>query len=125
MSTTTYRYPDGPKLDYTYGELTAADADSNTVALPIDPTGLSELADKLANFVTDTDTGDLAEQAGAGAAIDCMNALLAAKGSTQGERIQIIQDAIMNLSTTGNPKRAAGGFGCVVEHVFMFGLEIL
>lgn len=69
--------------------------------------------------------GDLAEQAGAGVALDCLDALLAAKGGTQGERITIVQNAIVSLSTTGNPARAVGGFACVVEYVIKRGLENL
>jgi hypothetical protein len=125
MRAPIYSHPDGSKLEYTHGELTATDADGNTVALPIGPTGLLELADKLIAHANETDPGNLAEQAGSGAALDCLDALLAAKVSTQSERIQIIQDAIVSLSTTTNPERAAGGFSCILANVIVRGLENL
>jgi hypothetical protein len=125
MRAPIYNHPDGPKLEYTSSELTATDEDGNTVVLPIGPIGLLELAAELVAIANETDPSDLAEQAGAHTALDCLNALLAAKGRSQDERITIVQNAIVSLSTTANPERAAGGFSGVVENVIVRGLENL
>jgi hypothetical protein len=50
MNRSIYTHPDGPKLEYVYGELTAVDADGNKVALPIGPAGLADLAKELAGL---------------------------------------------------------------------------
>jgi hypothetical protein len=123
MNRTVYRHPDGPTLEYVYGELTAVDADGNKVALPIGPAGLADLAKELASLANDSD--NLAEQLGAATALDCMNVLLAAKHESQGDRIRIVQHAILQLIATANPARAAAGFAVVIENVIVRGLEVL
>lgn len=50
MNRSIYTHPDGPALEYAYGELTAVDADGNKVALPIGPAGLADLAKELAGL---------------------------------------------------------------------------
>jgi hypothetical protein len=110
-----YRHPDGSTLAYSDSELTATDQDGNSVSLPIGPTGMLELAGELVALANER--GNLSEQAGAGAALDCLDALLAAKKGTQGERITIVRDAIVSLSATANPARAAGGFAVALENV--------
>ena len=69
--------------------------------------------------------GNLAEQAGSGAAMRCLNALVEAKKSSQGDRISIIQNAIIGLQSTSHPDRAAGGFAVVLESVITRGLAAL
>ena len=120
---TVYRHPDGPALTYSAGELVATDETGNTVRLPIGPVGLLELAAELTALANDS--GNLAEQAGSAAAIDCLNALLLAKKSSQGERIEIIQNAITSLQRTTHPDLAAGGFAVVLESVVQRGLEAM
>ena len=118
-----YRHPDGPALTYSASELIATDENGNSVCLPIGPIGLLELAAELVALANDG--GNLAEQAGAGAAMDCLNALLLAKKSSQGQRISIIQNAIIGLQSTTHPERAAGGFALVLESFITRGLEAL
>ena len=118
-----YRHPDGPALTYSASELIATDENGNSVSLPIGPQGMLELAAELVALANDG--GNLAEQAGAGAAMDCLNALLLAKKSSQGERISIIQNAIIGLQSTTHPERVAGGFSVVLESVVTRGLEAL
>ena len=123
MSALIYAHPDGPKLEYTDGELIATDPDGNSIALPIGPAGLSALATELASLADDS--GNLAEQAGAGIGMNCLNDLLGAKKGTQGHRIHILQSAIMELIATANPARAAAGFSMVTENVIVRGLAVL
>ncbi len=118
-----YRHPDGPTLRVNAGELIAADENGNSVSLPIGPIGLLELAAVLIALANDG--GNLAEQAGSCAAMDCLNALLLAKQSSQGERISLIQNAIIGLQSTTHPERAAGGFAVVLESVVTRGLAAL
>ena len=118
-----YRHPDGPALTYSASELIATDENGNSVSLPIGPQGMLELAAELVALANDG--GNLAEQAGAGAAMDCLNALLLAKKSSKGERISIIQNAIIRLQSTTHPERVAGGFSVVLESVVTRGLEAL
>ena len=122
-----YRHPDGPTLTYSASELIATDENGNRVCLPIGPIGMLELAAELVALANANvnDGGNLAEQAGAGAAMDCLNALLLAKQSSQGERISIIQNAIIGLHRTSHPERAAGGFAVVLEGVLQIGLANL
>ena len=120
---TIYRHPDGPALTYSASELIATDENWNSVSLPIGPQGLLELAAELVALANDG--GNLAEQAGAGAAMDCLNALLLAKKSSQSERISITQNAIIGLQSTSHPNRAAGGFAVVLESVITRGLEAM
>lgn len=120
---TIYRHPDGPALTYSASKLIATDENGNSVSLPIGPQGMLELAAELVALAKDG--GNLAEQAGAGAAMDCLNALLLAKQSSQGERISIIQNAIIGLHRTSHPERAAGGFAVVLEGVLQIGLANL
>ena len=112
-----YAHPDGPALTYSASELIATDENGNSVSLPIGSQGMLELV-ALAN-----DGGNLAEQAGNAAAIDCLNELLAT--DNQGERIRIIQNAITGLQNTTHPERAAGGFAVALESVIERGLEAL
>ncbi len=122
-SVTVYRHPDGPTLSYSASELVATDDNGNTVHLPIGPDGLQELAAELVTLANDS--GNLAEQAGAGAAVECLNALLRAKHCSAGERIEIVQNAITSLQRTTHPDRAAGGFAVVLTNVVQRGLEAL
>ena len=116
-----YAHPDGPALTYSASELIATDDNGKTVSLPIGPLGLVELAAEL-NAIGN-DGGNLAEQAGNAAGIDCLNELLAT--DNQGERIRIIQNAITGLQNTTHPERAAGGFAVALESVIERGLEAL
>lgn len=70
------------------------------------------------------DANNLEEQLGAFIGMNCLNALLAAKYESQSERIRIVQHAIVQLSATGDPVRAAGGFAVVIENVIVRGLEV-
>ena len=83
MNRTVYNHPDGFTLAFNDHTLIATDDDGKTVSLPIGPLGLVELAAELNSI--GSDAGNLAEQAGAGIGIDCLNAILAA--DTQGKRI--------------------------------------
>lgn len=65
---------------------------------------------------------DLAEQAGAGIGLDCLNAILAAE--TQGERLREIQSAILKLQALPHPRCAAGGFAVALVNVLERGLGL-
>ena len=116
-----YAHPDGPALTYSASELIATDENGNSVRLPIGLLGMLELAAELVALANDS--GNLAEQAGNAAGIDCLNELLAT--DNQGERIRIIQNAITGLQNTTDPERAAGGFAVALEGVIESGLEML
>lgn len=120
MSRTVYNHPDGFTLAFNDNALTATDDDGKTVSLPIGPLGLVELAEEL-NAIGN-DAGNLAEQAGGGIGIDCLNAILAAK--TQGERMRAIQSAVLDLQRLPHPKRAAGGFSVALVNVLERGLGL-
>lgn len=120
MNRTVYEHPDGFTLAFNDHTLIATDDDGKTVSLPIGPLGLLELAAEL-NAIGN-DAGNLAEQAGAGIGIDCLNAVLA--GSTQGERLRAIQSAVLDLQRLAHPERAAGGFAGVLVNVLERGLEL-
>lgn len=83
--------------------------------------GLSALAAELLALASDA--GNLAEQYGSAAAIDCLNELLATDSAS--ERITIIQAAILSLQSATHPERAAGGFAVVLESVIERGLEAM
>ena len=121
MNSTLYSHPDGFTLAFNDHTLIATDDNGKTVSLPIGPLGLVELAAEL-NAIGN-DGGNLAEQAGNAAGIDCLNELLAT--DNQGERIRIIQNAITGLQNTTHPERAAGGFAVALESVIERGLEAL
>ena len=118
---TVYRHPDGPTLSYSASELIATDENGSSVRLPIGPLGLSALAAELLALASDA--GNLAEQYGSAAAIDCLNELLATDSAS--ERITIIQAAILSLQSATHPERAAGGFAVVLESVIERGLEAM
>ena len=118
---TVYQHPDGPALTYSASELIATDENGNSVRLPIGPLGLSALAAELMALANDG--GNLAEQHGSAAAIDCLNELLATDSAS--ERITIIQAAILSLQSATHPERAAGGFAVVLENVIERGLEAM
>ena len=120
MNRTVYSHPDGFALDFNDNALTATDDDGKSVSLPIGPLGLVELAAEL-NAIGN-DAGNLAEEAGAGIGIDCLNAVLA--GATQGERLRAIQSAVLELQCLAHPRRAAGGFAGVLVNVLERGLEL-
>ena len=118
---TVYRHPDGPTLSYSASELIATDENCSSVRLPIGPLGLSSLAAELLALASDA--GNLAEQYGSAAAIDCLNELLATDSAS--ERITIIQVATLSLRSATHPERAAGGFAVVLESVIERGLEAM
>ena len=120
MSRTVYSHPDGFALAFNDNALIATDDNGKAVSLPIGPLGLVELAAELDTI--GSDAGNLAEQAGAGIGIDCLNAVLA--GKTQGERLRAIQSAVLDLQGLAHPKRAAGGFAGVLVNVLERGLEV-
>ena len=119
MSRTVYSHPDGFTLAFNDHTLIATDDNGKAVSLPIGPLGLVELAAEL-NAIGN-DAGNLAEQAGAGIGIDCLNAVLA--GATQGKRLRAIQSAVLDLQRLAHPRRAAGGFAGVLVNVLERGLE--
>ena len=121
MSRTVYNHPDGFTLAFNDHTLIATDDDGKTVSLPIGPLGLVELAAEL-NAIGN-DAGNLAEQAGAGIGIDCLNAVL--NMTTQGERLRAIQSAVLDLQRLAHPRRAAGGFAGVLVNVLERGLASL
>ena len=118
MSRTVYSHPDGFTLAFDDHTLIATDDNGNTVSLPIGPLGLVELAAELDTI--GNDAGNLAEQAGAGIGIDCLNAVLA--GTTQGKRVRAIQSAVLDLQRLAHPRRAAAGFSVVLVNVLERGL---
>lgn len=122
-SATLYRHSDGPTLSYSASELVATDDNGHRVCIPVCPSELLKLAAELVALANDG--SDLAEQAGAGAAINCLNALLQAKHCSAGERIELVQNAVISLQRTTHPDRAAGGFAVVMESVVQRGLEAL
>ena len=119
-TTTVYQHPDGFALVFHDNALIATDDDGKAVSLPIGPLGLVELAAEL-NAIGN-DAGNLAEQAGAGIGIDCLNAVLA--GATQGKRLRAIQSAVLDLQRLPHPKRAAGGFSVALVNVLERGLGL-
>lgn len=120
MNCTVYSHPDGFTLAFNDHTLIATDDEGKTVSLPIGPLGLVELAAELKAI--GSDAGNLAEQAGAGIGIDCLNAILAA--DTQGKRIRAIQSAILDLQRLPHPRRAAGGLAGVLVNVLERGLGL-
>ena len=120
MNRTVYSHPDGFALDFNDNALTATDDDGKSVSLPIGPLGLVELAAEL-NAIG-SNAGNLAESAGAGIGIDCLNAVLA--GATQGERLRAIQSAVLDLQCLAHPRRAAGGFAGVLVNLLERGLGL-
>lgn len=68
------------------------------------------------------DAGNLAEQAGAGIGLDCLNTILAT--DTQGERIRAIQSAVLELQRLAHPERAAVGFAVSLANVLERGLGL-
>ena len=120
MSRTVYSHPDGFTLVFNDHTLIATDDDGNTVSLPIGPLGLVELAAELDTI--GNDAGNLAEQAGAGIGIDCLNAVLA--GTTQGKRVRAIQSAVLDLQRLTHPRRAAAGFSVALVNVLERGLGL-
>jgi len=121
MSRTVYSHPDGFTLAFNDHTLIATDDNGKAVSLPIGPLGLVKLAAELDSI--GNDAGNLAEQAGAGIGIDCLNAVLA--GKTQGERLRAIQSAVLDLQRLAHPKRAAGGFAGVLVNTLEIGLKNL
>ena len=119
-ATLVYEHPDGFTLAFNDHTLIATDDDGNTVSLPIGPLGLVELAAELDTI--GNDAGNLAEQAGAGIGIDCLNAVLA--GVTQGKRSRAIQSAVLDLQRLAHPRRAAAGFSGVLVNVLERGLGL-
>ena len=120
MSRTVYSHPDGFTLTFNDHTLIATDDDGNTVSLPIGPLGLVELAAELDTI--GNDAGNLAEQAGAGIGIDCLNAMLA--GATQAKRVRAIQSAVLDLQRLAHPRRAAAGFSMALVNVLERGLGL-
>ena len=120
MSRTVYSHPDGFTLAFNDNVLIATDDDGNTVSLPIGPLGLVELAAELDTI--GNDAGNLAEQAGAGIGIDCLNAVLTE--ATQGERVRAIQSAVLDLQRLAHPRRAAAGFSMTLVNVLERGLGL-
>ena len=120
MSRTVYSHPDGFTLVFNDHTLIATDDDGNTVSLPIGPLGLVELAAELDTI--GNDAGNLAEQAGAGIGIDCLNAVLA--GATQAKRVRAIQSAVLDLQRLAHPRRAAAGFSVAMVNVLERGLGL-
>ena len=116
-TTTLYAHPDGPALIYAASTLIAADGNGNTVKLPIGRIGLLELADALQAIAND---GEQAEEDGGAIALDCLDLLLVT--DSQGERIRILQNAIIGLQSTIQPERAIGGFCVAIENVIERGL---
>ena len=121
MNRTLYTHPDGYTLAFNDHTLIATDDDGKTVSLPIGPLGLVELAEKL-NAIGN-DAGNLAEEAGSGIGVYCLNAILASK--SQGERMRAIQSAVLDLQRLPHPKRAAGGFAGVLVNVLEIGVANL
>lgn len=123
MSGTTivYRHPDGFEIAVGNNQLTACTPDGIALSMPIGLPKIAEMAEKLTAIASDS--GNQSEQFGSAAAIDCLNELLAADNA--GERIEIIQNAIINLQDTMHPDRAAGGFAVALESVIERGLECL
>ena len=119
-ATLVYQHPDGFTLAFNNTVLTATDDEGNTVSLPIGPLGLVELAAELDTI--GNDAGNLAEQAGAGIGIDCLNAVLT--GATQGKRVRAIQSAVLDLQRLAHPRRAAAGFSGVLVNVLERGLGL-
>ena len=64
----------------------------------------------------------LAEQAGAGIGIDCLNAVLAE--ATQAKRVRAIQSAVLDLQRLAHPRRAAAGFSVALVNVLERGLGL-
>ena len=119
-ATLVYEHPDGFTLAFNDNVLTATDDEDNTVCLPIGPQGLVELAAELDTI--GNDAGNLAEQAGAGIGIDCLNAVLA--GVAQGKRVRAIQSAVLDLQRLAHPRRAAAGFSVALVNVLERGLGL-
>ena len=120
MNRTVYSHPDGFTPTFNDYTLIATDDDGNTVLLPIGPLGLVELAAELDTI--GNDAGNLAEQAGAGIGIDCLNAVLA--GATQAKRVRAIQSAVLDLQRLAHPRRAAAGFSVALVNVLERGLGL-
>ncbi len=67
--------------------------------------------------------GDRAEQAGAAIASDCLNEMLTA--DSQGMRITILQNAMLELGRLKHQQRAVGGFVACMVPVIELGLANL
>lgn len=134
-----YQHPDGHAIDLLNGMLTVTDADGQTASVPIGEIGLAELGERMVSIGQALTTGrgtaeqaghelntignpgNMAEQVGSGIAMDCLNAMLAA--DSQGERLGILQGAILDLAELPRHDRAAGGFAAILVNVLEQGLE--
>ena len=120
MNRTVYSHPEGFTLTFNDHKLIATDDGGNTVSLPIGPLGLVELAAELDTIGNDAD--NLAEQAGAGVGIDCLNAVLAE--ATPAKRVRAIQSAVLDLQCLAHTRRAAAGFSVALVNVLERGLGL-
>lgn len=133
-----YQHPDGHAIDLLNGMLTVTDSAGKTASVPIGEIGLTELGERMVSIgqtliaergtaeqagheLNTTTPAQRAEQAGSGIAMDCLNAMLAA--DSQGERLGILQGAILDLAELPRHDRAAGGFAAILFNVIERGLE--
>ena len=72
--TIVHKHPDGHEIYFEHGELTSVTAEGTAVSIPLgSPANVLALAEKLAAI--GNDAGNLAEQAGAEAAIDALTSM--------------------------------------------------
>lgn len=71
-------------------------------------------------MIARTTPGNMAEQQGAAIAVTALDAILATED--QAERLDILQDAILDLAELPRHDRAAGGFAAVLVNVIVSGL---
>lgn len=117
-SITIYSHPDGHEIHCERNVLTACTAEGVAVSIPIgSPANVLALAEALTAIANDA--GNLAEQAGAEAAIDALSDMAAT--DDRGERIATLQSAILGAMKSPHPERFAGGLAVVLAGTF--GLE--
>ncbi|WP_096697781.1 hypothetical protein [Polaromonas sp. AER18D-145] len=119
-STQIYRHPDGFDISFAPGLLNVTNDDGDSVAVPIGLLGITKRVGKL-NAIGD-DAVNLAEQAGAGIAIDYLNAMLATRA--QVERVAAMQTAILDLQRLPHPGHAARGAAAAMLNVLKRGLGL-
>ncbi len=116
-----YQHPDGHSIDLDGITLTMTDSDDQTVSIPIGPLGVVELGNALLALEDKQEEKLKAERAGAAIGGNLLDALLVA--DNQGQRVALIQSAILNLATVKHHDRAAAGFAMLLVNVLEIGLQ--
>ena len=116
-----YRHTDGGSIDLDGITLTMSDSDDQTASIFIGELGVVELGNALLALEGKQEEKLKAERAGAAIGGNLLDALLAA--DNQGQRVALIQSAVLSLATLKHHDRAAGGFAGLLVNVLEIGLQ--